>query len=189
MRNSTRSIEPFLQKDAQINMHTKSIVTQRLRLDAIRECDFKSLISILKHEVVSCTYMVPEMKSEDEEKKLFDAFFNLSLRQDRYVYGIFLDNQLIGIINDTEINGEMIEVGYALHPDFFSKGYMTEALDALINHLFTSGFDTVVCGAFEHNSASFRVMQKCGMSMIDKVDEIEYSEKIHRCIYYSKSRI
>jgi RimJ/RimL family protein N-acetyltransferase len=105
------------------------------------------------------------------------------------VYGIFLTNRLIGIINDTEINGKQIEIGYALNPEFFSNGYMTEALSTLICHLFEEGFEEVVCGAFDHNTASVRVMEKCGMTKIAKTDDIEYRGNIHHCIYYSIRRI
>ena len=166
-------------------MSKSKIATARISLDVIREEDFDALISIFKDKTVSKTYMVPDMQSADEEKRLFASLLNLSIRSDRYVYGIFLGNQLIGIINDTDIDGKVIELGYALHPDFFSKGYMTEALSALIKHLLENGFDEVVCGAFDHNAPSIRVVEKCGMSRIDKTEEIEYRNSVHRCIYYS----
>ena len=166
----------------------KSIITERLSLGPIHESDQDALISIFKHEVVSATYMVPDIRSSEDEKKIFTALLTLSNRSDRYVYGIFLCDRLIGIINDTEINGRKIELGYALNPDCFSRGYMTEALNAMIKHLFTVGFDEVICGAFDHNLASIRVMQKCGMSMIEKTDEIKYGSAVHQCIYYSIKR-
>ena len=169
-------------------MHGKRIITARLTLDVIRECDFNSLISIFKSEAVSRTYMVPDMNTAEDEEKLFNVLLSLSARQDRYVYGIFLDDSLIGIINDTEINGDRIEVGYALDHNYFSMGYMTEALFGLIGHLFKLGFEEVVCGAFDHNVASIRVMEKCGMTLLDKTDEIEYRGKLHKCIYHSIKR-
>lgn len=164
------------------------INTARLTLGAIRECDFENLISIFKCEEVSRTYMVPDMKSEEEEHMLFSTIFNLSERSDRYVYGIFFGDKLIGIMNDTDISGTQIELGYALHPAYFSNGYMTEALSAMIDYLLRDSFDEVICGAFDHNIASVRVMQKCGMSKLDKTDEIDYRGKKHRCIYYSIKR-
>ena len=71
-------------------MHTKRITTERLALDVIREVDFDDLITIFKDTTVSKTYMVPDLKSLDEEKRLFSALLELSVRQGRYVYGIFL---------------------------------------------------------------------------------------------------
>ena len=60
----------------------------------------------------------------------------------------------------------------------------TAALRAAIGELFEKGHTQVVCGAFEHNLASMRVMEKAGMTRLEKTDEIEYRGKVHRCIYY-----
>ena len=74
-------------------MNKSKIATARISLDIIREEDFDALISIFKDKTVSKTYMVPDMQSDDEEKRLFASLLNLSIRSDRYVYGIFLGNQ------------------------------------------------------------------------------------------------
>ena len=87
-----------------------------------------------------------------------------------------------------EVNDKSIELGYLIHPDFHGKGYMTEVLTALIPDLFSLGYEEVVCGAFQENPASLRVMEKSGMTRMEKIDEIEYRGKIHRCIYYSAKR-
>lgn len=188
MRNSIRSTEISLPNDARTDVQMKRITTERLTLDVIREVDFDALITLFKDEMVSNTYMVPYMPSLEDEKRLFTSILQLSRRQDQYVYGIFLTNRLIGIINDTEISGKEIELGYALNPKYFSMGYMTEALRGLITHLFDQGFERVICGAFDHNASSIRVMEKCGMSKMSKVEDIEYRGTSHKCIYYSISR-
>jgi RimJ/RimL family protein N-acetyltransferase len=53
---------------------------------------------------------------------------------------------------------------YMLHPDYWSRGYMTEALSAYLPMLFTFQTDRQYVRAFvwEGNSASVRVLQKCG---------------------------
>jgi len=78
-----------------------------------------------------------------------------------------------------------IELGYVIHPDFHSKGYATEALAAAIEDLFAKGFKEVMAGAFETNKSSCRVMEKCGMKLIDKEEDICYQGKLQHCIYYS----
>ena len=163
----------------------KTITTERLTLDVIRECDFDSLMFIIKHPEVSRTYMVPDFQTKDEEQIFFEKIRELSNFSNRFVYGIFLSEELIGIINDTDINGEEIEVGYALNPMYFGHGYMTEALKALIHKLFDCGFTEVFAGAFSDNSSSIRVMRKCGMKKLDKVEQIFYRDKTHDCVFYS----
>ena len=54
--------------------------------------------------------------------------------------------------------------------------------------LFAKGFREVVCGAFEENTASLRVMEKAGMEKLDITESIEYRGKVHNCVYYSKIR-
>ena len=163
----------------------REITTTRLTLGTIRECDFDALMSIFKSDAVKATYMVPDLQTREDEMKLFSALRALSEKEDRYVFGIFLDGKLIGILNDTEINGINIEIGYALHPDYYNQGYATEAFGAVIEHLFSKGFEVILAGAFEENTASMRVMEKCGMKRTKMTAEIEYRGVTHKCIYYS----
>ena len=163
----------------------RELKTPRLTLGEIRECDFDALMTIFKSDVVKATYMVPDLETREAEIKLFERLRDLSLRESRYVFGIFLDSKLIGLLNDTEICGKTIEVGYALHPDYHSRGFATEALGAVIPYLFAEGFDQILAGAFETHTASTRVMEKCGMKRTKMTSEIEYRGKTHKCVYYS----
>ena len=101
-------------------MNYRIITTPRLTLGVIRECDFDAMMAIFKSDVVKATYMVPDLETREAEINLFERLRDLSLREDRYVFGIFLDGKLIGLLNDTEICGKTIEVGYALHPDYWA---------------------------------------------------------------------
>ena len=163
----------------------RELKTPRLTLGEIRECDFDALMAIFKSDVVKATYMVPDLETREAEIKLFERLRDLSLREDRYVFGIFLDGKLIGLLNDTEICGKTIEIGYALHPNYHGKGFATEALGAAIPYLFAEGFDQILAGAFETNTASTRVMEKSGMKRTKMTSEIEYRGKTHKCVYYS----
>ena len=163
----------------------REITTTRLILGTIRECDFDAMMAIFKSDAVKATYMVPDLPTRDTEMKLFTRIRELSERDDRYVFGIFLEDKLIGLLNDTEISGKTIEVGYAIHPDYWGKGYMTEALSAVIPFLFSARFDEVIAGAFECNPASLRVMEKSGMKRSNLKAEVEYRGVTHKCVYYS----
>ena len=162
----------------------KIIHTPRLTLGPLREGDKAALTALFRHDAVKETYMVPDPLDDALAERLFARILALSQDDTRCVFGIFLDGALIGILNDTEIDGKTIEMGYALHPDHWNCGYMSEAFAAVIDYLRTRGFATVTAGAFEENTASLRVMQKCGMTRLNKTDEIEYRGKMHTCIYY-----
>lgn len=47
------------------------------------------------------------------------------------------------------------------------------------------GYREIICGAFEENAASIRVMVKAGMHKLSRTDEVEYRDKRHQCVYYS----
>ena len=166
-------------------MPNTSLHTPRLTLAALREQDQAALIALFRHDGVKETYMVPDPLDDALADRMFARLMALSQDDSRYVFGIFLDDALIGILNDTEIEGDTVEMGYALHPDHWGRGYTSEAFAAVIDYLKAHGFATVTAGAFEQNIASLRVMQKCGMVRLEKTDEIEYRGKTHTCIYYA----
>ena len=91
---------------------------------------------------------------------------------------------LIGFINDVEIDGDSIEIGYVIHPNHKNKGYASEVLAAAIKELFRIGYSCIRTGLFSDNNASRHVMEKCGMKLTSKTDEIEYRGKVHHCNYY-----
>lgn len=163
----------------------RQIQTLRLTLGEIRDCDFDDMMSVLKNDVVAATYRIPDLETREAELDLFEYLRDISQREDRYLFGIFLDCKLIGLINDCEINDECIEMGYALHPDYHNRGYTTEAFSAVIKSLLSKGFTEIIAGAFEDNIASIRVMEKCGMKRTKMTAEIEYRGKTHKCVYYS----
>lgn len=166
----------------------RRLTTPRLVLDEIRDEDRDALVDILKNDTVTEFYMVPPLATREAEDKMFAALRDLSRRNDRYFFGVFLDGRLIGIFNDTEITAEHVELGYALHPAVHGKGYATEALGAMIGFLFSRGVPRVTAGAFEDNLASLRVMEKCGMQPMEHTDTIEYRGREHLCLYRAIDR-
>ena len=164
------------------------IKTERLELKPITDNDTENVIAILTDDVVKQTYMVPDFETEEAVINLFQKLRDLSVADNFYQVGIFLENQLIGIANEVERTDKSIELGYAILPQFHNKGYGTEMLNALIERLFSDGFSQVVTGAFSENISSIRVMEKCGMRRLEKIDEIEYRGKVHTCVYYAKEQ-
>lgn len=159
--------------------------TKRLEVKPISTGDREAMIDLLSDDLVKQTYMVPDFPSRKDAAKLFERLKALSLDESRYVAGIYLDQAFIGILNETEVSGSSIELGYAILPQFHNHGYGTEALAGAIAYLFAQGFEEIVAGAFEENPASIRIMVKNGMLKLDHQDEITYRGKVHRCVYYS----
>ena len=147
--------------------------------------DREAMLDILTDDTVKQTYMLPDFADRRDALPLFRRLAELSRDESRYVRGICLEERLIGFLNDVEIQDGSIELGYVIHPDFQGKGYMTEALRSAVDALFLMGYREIICGAFEENAASIRVMVKAGMQKLSRTDEMEYRDKRHQCVYYS----
>ena len=162
--------------------------TNRLEIKPIDPADKESVIDLLTDETVGKTYMLPQYKCREEAEPLFQRLVRLSQDESRYVAGVYLDGRFIGMMNETEIKEHQIEMGYAYLPDYYNRGYATEAFAGAIGYLHERGFATVLAGAFAENPASLRVMEKCGMTRQDYTDEIEYRGITHTCIYYAAKK-
>ena len=163
----------------------KEIVTERLCLRSIVDEDCEALCRLLTNEIVAKTYVLPEFKSKEDGIRLFLRLKELSQVNSRFVYGIALNGEIIGLINDVDISDNEIELGFAFHPDHHNKGYATETLKAAIKTLFDMGYTTVKTGAFEINLPSQRVMEKAGMTKLSETESVEYKGVTHNCVMFA----
>lgn len=174
----------MMTNDKTLKSKPQSIITERLVMKSISGEDWKDIKDIFSSKEVSLTYMLPVFNDEEDMVKLFVRFIALSKDDGRFVYGIYLDDKLIGFVNDVEMTKSEIELGYVINPHFKGNGYATEVLIASISTLFDMGFKVVKTGAFIENKASLRVMEKAGMTKIDYEDEVPYNGQLHKCAYY-----
>lgn len=158
--------------------------TEKIRLRPFKAEDQTIILEILTSSKINKTYMLPDYKQKADAIPLFLRLMELSVDHNRFVRCIDLDGTSIGFLNDVEIKDGTIELGYAIHPEYHNRGYMTAALNWAITELFSKGYQEVICGAFEENKASLRVMDKCGMKRMGRTDTVEYRGTPHNCVYY-----
>ena len=163
--------------------------TERLLLRPFEECDRQQMVDILRNEEIKKTYMIPDFADKKEAEALFEKIMHISRSEDHFEYGIYFKDELIGFVNDCEIKGWMIEIGYVIIPKYQGKGFATEAVQCCIGELFRIGFSQIRAGFFQENVASCRVMQKCGMQKIDFEEDIEYKGILHHCLYYEIHKV
>lgn len=166
-----------------MNRNTKS-----LELKPLSDKDRNNVLEILTDNEVKKTYMIPDFETEEQVDNMFQRFQVLSLADNYYMAGVYLNDGLIGWINEVARENGKMELGYVIHPKHQNKGYATEMLKVMIEKLFQDGFSEIITGAFEENVASIRVMEKCGMERLNQTDEIEYRGVTHTCVYYSKRK-
>jgi len=161
----------------------KALTHGEVTLRAISDADEAEMLELLTSDAVAETFMLPEYSSREEAMPLFRRLCEMSSDPAKFVYGIFTDH-LVGLLNEVEITGDSIELGYAIVPSEWGKGYATGALTVAISELFRIGYTAVRAGAFEGNDASLRVMEKSGMRRKKMTASVEYRGKTHPCIYY-----
>lgn len=67
-------------------------------------------------------------------------------------------------VTDETPVGKLVHVGYFTYPKFWNNGYVTEALNKVLEFAFTEGnVYRVTTGCLAENIGSERVMQKCGL--------------------------
>ena len=159
--------------------------TKRLVLKPYSDTDRAGMLRLLTDEMIRKTFMIPDFGSAADADAMFEKLKAWSLCDTHYERGIYLEGQLIGFINDVEIDGPNIEVGYVIHPAHHNQGFATEALSAAIRDLFDKGYSRVKAAAFWDNTASRRVMEKCGMRLTAQTGSVTYHGKLQECVYYA----
>ncbi len=164
------------------------LTTPRLVLKRLRDADRDAFIRMASDPRVKMTYMLPDLEGREQEDAFFGRLQAMSEDGGRFVYGIYLEGELIGFLNECETEGDSVEVGYFISPEHWGLGYAPEALKAAVEELFRMGYERVTAGYFEENPASRRVMEKCGMRPLPEETDITYRGAVHRCRYYGIER-
>ncbi len=72
-------------------------------------------------------------------------------------------DRTIGDAGFTWVEENVAEIGYFLEPEYWGNGFATEAASMVIALAFDLGAHTVAAACDARNTASERVMQRCGM--------------------------
>lgn len=161
------------------------IRTERLSIKPYKKEDRDRIVYLLTDETISKTFMIPSYNKLEQYQDLADKLISFSDINDHnhLEYGIYLNDLLIGMVNDCGIEHNKIEIGYMVDPNYQNKGYCTEAVKCVLNELKEMGFKKVLAGYFVSNVASYRVMEKCGFKPIEMEEYITYRNERHLCKY------
>ncbi len=157
------------------------IKTKHLGLRLLRKDDVKYLKHIERDPKVKEFF--PEGLLSDKEIK---EYINetLVLYKEKHLPSCIIfrlsGEKFIGEAYFNQLDSGEIKVGYLLHQKFWNKGYATEILKALLKWA-RDNIDTdyIIAYADRKNTASFRVMQKCGMKYYKKGRYLEMD-----CYFY-----
>lgn len=116
-------------------------------------------------------------ETPEETAEIVDSFI-----KDDKTFAIVLkeNNKVIGSLGVEKYGLENVlseffdysgrEIGYVLSRDYWGNGFVTEAVKAVIDHLFNVlGLDFLICGYYDFNTRSKRVQEKCGFKPYRKL--------------------
>ena len=173
------------------------IETQRLILRPWRKTDVADLFEYASVDGVGqrCGWL--PHKNPEESGMILDMFirekktFALELKDTGKVIGsIGLEERDADLGIDEALKGR--EIGYVLNKDYWGRGLMPEAVQAVSELcLETLGFDFVSAGYFPGNVRSARVIEKCGFTYLFAYDlplNEEKTVRVRTYIRYKENR-
>ena len=161
-----------------------NVETKRFIIDDLEAGDKEDYFINISHDKEVLKTFICQYQHSVENFD-FDKYLG---RQDIFAIRRKDTRKLIGIFVECEVNKEAhsLEIGYGIGSGHWGQGCMTEVVGAMIKHYFTeTAFRTVYASFFPENTASRRVMEKCGMTYSHtNKKELTYLERERDLIYY-----
>ena len=150
------------------------IETERLLLRAWKPSDLKDFNEYASVEGVGEAAGWEYHKSIEESEKILNMFignkddYALVLKETNKVIGSFGFHNSVWIDEDNSFKDlSYVTPGYVLAKDYWGKGLMPEALNAVIKYLFDNDIvEAIAISHFLENDRSRRVIEKAGFRFI-----------------------
>ena len=147
---------------------TLTINTKKLTLRRIESADAEMMFQnwVTDSEVTRYLRFQPH-KDIEETREIIQIWLEDYKKENTYLWGICLRNgELIGtigmFINETDLKAD---IGYCIGRNWWGKGYVSEALKAVIDYMFTNtDIERIEAYHAAENPASGKVMEKAGMA-------------------------
>lgn len=156
------------------NSHIEQIETERLILKAMKENDARALLSTVGDSETA--WWSDDYIYDLDETIEFIEFNNQEI--DTLLYGVFRkeSDDVIGYVQIklSPITGkiDVRELGYAMSKEDRRRGYMSEAVNAVCNHLFQNEYiKRITLEVLPDNLPSLGVARKCGFSFVEEPEE------------------
>jgi RimJ/RimL family protein N-acetyltransferase len=136
------------------------LATARLKLRAPRRSDGKAIAALANDlRVAANTARIPHPYAIEDAEQFIAS---VNKREGEACFAVTLDGAPIGVCS-VDLREDGPEMGYWLGVPYWGRGLATEAVRALIDHAFGDlEHETLISGARVNNSASRRVLEKCG---------------------------
>jgi len=141
------------------------LTTDKLLLRHIDKSDVNEIFFLRSDEKVMKYIDRPPAKTTDDAYKFIQIINDLEKNNEEVTWAITLkdDLKLIGTICYWNIKKEhyRAEIGFALHPDYWGKGIMQEALTEVLNYGFkVMNLHSIEANVNPDNAASIKLLEK-----------------------------
>ena len=158
-----------------IDISKTRIETPRLILRPWQDSDLEDFYTYASVEGVGEMAGWAHHQSMEESRKILNLFmegkhtFALELRENGHVIGsLGLEERDADLDLPNALEGR--EIGYVLRKEYWGRGLMPEAVQAVIDYSFRElKLDYLTCGHFLRNSQSARVIEKCGFRYLKDI--------------------
>lgn len=157
--------------NAAIDISQTVLQTERLTLRPWRESDLEDFYEYASVDGVGQMAGWCPHKDREESRRILSHFI-----RGKHVFALEYQGKVIGSLGIEEYNQEHYpelsnisgrEIGYVLSKEYWGRGLMPEAVQAVIAYLFdTAKLDFILVGHFDRNRQSARVIEKCGFKYI-----------------------
>ena len=150
------------------------IETERLILRAFRSTDLHDFNAYASVPGVGEAAGWPHHRSVEATKLILDSFLQ---KKENFAIYHKADKKVIGSLgmrlawsskNDKYKHLKAKELGYVLSKDYWGRGLVPEAVNAVVDYAFNvMGLDAVCTAHFGENLQSRRVAEKCGFTYVE----------------------
>ena len=164
---------------------TERIVTGRLVLRRAREDDLEAMHAVLSHPVAMRYWSsLPHRELAETREWLGNMIASDPALSDDFL--IEHAGRVIGKVGCYRLP----EIGYILHPDHWGHGLATEALGAVIPHMFACHrIDALRADVDPRNTASIRLLERLGFTVTGKAERTwKIGEEYCDSVYLTLSR-
>ncbi len=138
------------------------VLTDRLRLRPFREENAAFIVDLAQPEVTRMLFSLKPGIDLDGARAFLAA--RVWVGVPGFALAVERDGQTVGYVATGSSEG--VELYYALHPDHWGQGLMTEAVQAFLPELFVRfPIRRILADRIEDNPASARVLEKCGFEV------------------------
>ncbi len=160
--------------NAPVDISHVRIETERLILRPWTEADLEDFFAYASVPGVGEMAGWNHHISIEDSQKILDSFIR---HKKTFAIEWKESGKVIGSLGIEELDPDPVEgeaygreVGYVLSRDYWGRGLMPEAVQAVISYCFeVLRYDYLTCGHFDHNHRSRRVIEKCGFQFLKNV--------------------